>query len=109
MRPSLRLAGHLGVLLLAARLLVDVATPLLPGAFWLDQSESVVAARASYHIAVNVAAVQPPSTATCASPGPSRSVLQPSEPHVARYLSAAIPRITYGTEPHASTASPDDD
>jgi hypothetical protein len=112
MRLSLRAAGHLGVLLLAVRLLVDVATPLLPGAFWLDPNGFVVAARASDQIAASAAAVQSPSIArhaACTSPGSSRWTAQPPELRRARYLCTSIPRITYRTEPTASTFSPDDD
>ena len=112
MKRSLRPVGHLGVLLLAVRLLVDLATPLLPGAFWLDPNGSVVAARASHQIVVNAAAAQSPSIArhaACASPGSSRWAVQPEEPRGARHLCTSIPRITYRTEPTASAPSPDDD
>lgn len=112
MRLPLRPAVHVSVLFLVVRLLVDLATPLLPGAFSLNPNESVVAARASHHLAVIVAAVQSPVIArhtACTSPGSSRWAVPPSEPRVARHLCTSIPRITYLTEPTAPTPSPDDD
>lgn len=111
MRLSLRLAVQVGVLFLVVRVLVDLATPLLPGAFRLDPNESVVVAGTSYQLGVNATTVQPSPIArhaACTSPGSSGSV-QPSEPRVARHLCTSFPRLTYLTEPTASTSSPDDD
>src|SRR2546428_13064753 len=110
MRLFLRSSVQLGVLFLVLRLLVDLATPQLPGAFQLDPNDSVVVAGTSYQIGVNAATVQPPLIArhsACAAPGESRSAVKPSEPRGARHLSTPVPRITYLPKPHPSTPSPD--
>jgi hypothetical protein len=112
MKLSLRPAVQLGVLFLVVRLLVDLATPLLPGAFRLDPNESVVVAGTSYQVGGNAATVQLPPIArhvACASAGSTRSAVQSSEPRSACPLCTSFPRITYLTEPPASTSSPDDD
>jgi hypothetical protein len=112
MKLSRRPAVQLGVLFIVVRVLVDLAMPLLPGAFQLDPNESVIAVGASYRMAVNPAPVQPPPIArhaACASQGSSRSAVQRSEPRLARHLCTSIPRITYLAEPTASTPSPNDD
>ena len=112
MRLSWRPAVQFGVLFLVVRLLVDLSTPLLPGAFRLDPNESIVVAGASYHTAVNAATVQPPPIArhaACTSPGSSRSAVQPSQTRIANHLCTSLPRTTYLTELTASTPSPDDD
>jgi hypothetical protein len=109
---SSRRAVQLGVLFLAVRVLVDFATPLLPGAFRLDPKESVEVAAASYQVAVGAAIVPPPTIARRApstSRASSGSAVRQSAPRVARQLGTPIPRITHLMEPTASSPSPDDD
>jgi hypothetical protein len=107
-RQALRLA----VLFLVVRVLVDLATPLLPGAFRLDPNESIEVAAASYQATSSAAMVQPPMIARRAvSPSlvASRSAaVPPSEPRVARDPGTTIRRISYLTEPRTSSPSPDD-
>ena len=111
MRRNVRHALQLGVLLLVVRLFVDLATPLLPGAYHLDPNESVVVAGASYQAGLN-ATVQPPLAAR-QSPSPSQpqseTVVAPTLTEGARRLRTPVPRLTYAPERTASTPSSDDD
>jgi hypothetical protein len=101
------------VLLLVVRVLVDLATPLLPGAFQLDPNESIEVAVASHQATASAATVQPPvipRRAVSPSLVSARSAAVPSsEPRVARDPDTTIPRISYLTEPKTSSPSPDDD
>ena len=112
MGVSCRPAVQLAVLFLAVRVFVDLATPLLPGAFRLDPNESVVVVGASHKTAVNAATFQPPPItrqAACTFLGSSRSPVQPSQPGLTRHPCTFNPRTTYLAEQTASTPSPDDD
>lgn len=112
MSSPLQSAVRLGVLLLVVRLLVDLATPLLPGAFQLDPNESVVVAGGLYHSGVSSATVQPPLIArhaAGASLAASRVPVKPLELRVGHHPSTPVPRITYLREPTTSTPSSDDD
>jgi hypothetical protein len=108
-RQALRVA----VLFLVVRVLVDLATPLLPGAFRLDPNESIEVAAASYQATSSAAMVQLPMIARRAvssSLVASRSTAVPSsEPRVARDPGTTISRISYLTEPRTSSPSPDGD
>jgi hypothetical protein len=112
MKLSSRRAVQLGVLVLVARVLVDFATPVLPGAFQLDPRESVEVAAASYQLALGAVVVQPSTIARrapSASSGSSGSTARQPQSRGPLQLGTTIPRITYLTEPTASSPSPDDD
>lgn len=112
MKLSLHRTVQVAVLFLVVRVLVDLATPLLPGAFRLNPNDSVEAAATSHHGAVSPATVQPP-TSTRATPSKlaasAESAVRQPEPPIGRQLRAPIPRVTYFTEPAASSSTPDDD
>ena len=115
-RCPVTLSSHLvlrvAVIFLVVRVLVDLATPLLPGAFRLNPNESVEAAAGSHQLVVSFVNVQPPPSAQRTAPE-SRASCGPAvrrpEPRVGRQLRGPIPRVTYFTEPASSSSTPDDD
>jgi hypothetical protein len=108
----MRRVVQVGVLFLAVRVLVDLATPLLPGAFGIDASVSVAAATTSQHAASNPPATVPPSMGRSAgvqSRSAAESTRRRRDPEIARPLLAPTARITCLAERVASSPLSDDD
>jgi hypothetical protein len=109
---STRRLVQVGVLVLIVRVLVDLATPLLPGAFGLDASVSMAAAATSHHVALNPAGPLSPSIAPCAgvdTRSPAEPTLHRRDPGVTRPWPTRASRITYLAERAASSPLSDDD
>jgi hypothetical protein len=105
MRSHVRPFIRLGVVLLVARVVVDVATPLLPGAFSLDPATLVQAVEADRPVAA--AAPAPPSGA----PGrdaPIRMAQPRRAPAPAPRARAFVPRILHLSEASPSPSADDD-
>jgi hypothetical protein len=105
-----RRSVHGAALLLAARVLLDLATPLLPGAFGLDPSVSIAAATTSHHVAVNPAATLPPSTgrSTGVTSRSSESAVRRRDLHVARPMATPASSITHVPERVAASPPSED-
>lgn len=106
MNPLPRHLVRLGILFLVVRILADMATPLLPGAFRLDPTTSVQVAEAA-----------PPTVVATVPPGPSgfpgrvgivHMPQQRRESRPAPHAYTFRPRIVHLSESGSSPASDDD-
>ena len=97
---------RLGILLLAVRVLADLATPFLPGAFCFDPTASVQAAEATRPTMAIVVTLEPaaPARRTTAVHVPQDRRESRPVPHVRPFRSP----ILYLQDPSSSPA-PDDD
>lgn len=106
MKALVRRLVRLGVLILVVRVLADLATPFLPGAFWFDPTASVQAAEATR-----------PTMAVAVAPAPSAPARRtavirvPQERRDSRpvaHVPTFRPRIPYLEESTSPPASDDD-
>lgn len=112
MTLSSRRALHFATIFLVVRILVDLATPLLPGAFRLNPDQSIEAVTASHQIVGSGLNVRAPTIAhrtQLKSPASPGAMVRQPEPHGVRQIRTPVPHITYFTEPTASSLSSDDD
>ena len=106
MKNFVRRLVRLGVLLLVVRVLADLATPFLPGAFCFDPTVSVQAAEATRPTMAVVVALEPaaPARRTTVVHVPQDRRESRPVPHVRTFRSP----ILYLQDPGSSPA-PDDD
>lgn len=102
-----RSAVRLGILLLAVRVVVDMATPQSPGAFRLDPDTSVKVASALHHTAAVAAPAQP--LRTSARVVTERIASHRTESRVAPQVRVFLPLTLHPSESTGSPASSDDD
>jgi hypothetical protein len=105
MRPRCRHLLQIGILLLIVRVVADIATPLLPGAFCLDPTTSVQAAETVRQVAAAVPVVQsgpPGQRVSIQAVQPRRT--PPLPPHVPGFFL----RIAHLSEFSSPSTSDDD-